>query len=114
MAGGFRAVGFQPRQCNISVGQPQHEVRRFRYVSNFCTKSSLDLVRKAAPGVIRVATSFIPVVGSEVGNVLGSIAEQKLAGYQQAQQSVVEFKSALEKLADTLWKFSEKSLWSFS
>ena len=38
---GFSAVGFQPRQCNISVGQPQHEVRRFRYVSNFCTKSSL-------------------------------------------------------------------------
>ena len=37
---GFSAVGFQPRQCNISVGQPQHEVRRFRYVSNFCTKSS--------------------------------------------------------------------------
>ena len=36
---GFSAVGFQPRQCNISVGQPQHEVRRFRYVSNFCTKS---------------------------------------------------------------------------
>ena len=33
---------FQPRQCNISVGQPQHEVRRFRYVSNFCTKSSLE------------------------------------------------------------------------
>ena len=37
---GFSSVGFQPRQCNISVGQPQHEVRRFRYVSNFCTKSS--------------------------------------------------------------------------
>ena len=38
---GFSAVGFQPRQCNISVGQPQHEVRRFRHVSNFCTKSSV-------------------------------------------------------------------------
>ena len=38
---GFSAVGFQPRQCNISVGQPQHEVRRFRYVSNFSTKSSM-------------------------------------------------------------------------
>ena len=40
---GFSAVGFQPRQCNISVGQPQHEVRRFRYVSNFCTKSRQGL-----------------------------------------------------------------------
>ena len=33
---------FQPRQCNISGGQPQHEVRRFGHVSNFCTKSSLS------------------------------------------------------------------------
>ena len=39
---GFSAAGFQPRQCNISVGQPQHEVRRFRHVSNFCAKSSQD------------------------------------------------------------------------
>ena len=37
---GFSIVGVQPRQWNSSVGQPQHEVRRFRYVSNFCTKSS--------------------------------------------------------------------------
>ena len=36
---GFSAVGFQPRQWNMSVGQPQHEVRRFGHVSNFCTKS---------------------------------------------------------------------------
>ena len=38
---GFSIVGVQPRQWNSSVGQPQHEVRRFRYVSNFCTKSRL-------------------------------------------------------------------------
>ena len=38
---GFSAVGVETRQCNISAGQPQHEVRRFRYVSNFCTKSRL-------------------------------------------------------------------------
>ena len=43
---GFSAVGFQPRQCNISVGQPQHEVRRFRYVSNFCTKSRPGVFQK--------------------------------------------------------------------
>ena len=37
---GFSAVGVQPRQWNMSVGQPQHEVRRFGHVSNFCAKSS--------------------------------------------------------------------------
>ena len=54
---------FQPRQCNISVGQPRHEVRRFRHVSNFCTKSRLALAygtrvedaqdRRIAPGNLR-------------------------------------------------------------
>ena len=39
---GFSAVGFQPRQWNMSVGQPQHEVRRFGHVSNFCAKSSIQ------------------------------------------------------------------------
>ena len=39
---GFSAVGFQPRQWNMSVGQPQHEVRRFGHVSNFCAKSSKE------------------------------------------------------------------------
>ena len=34
---------FQPRQWNMSVGQPQHEVRRFGHASNFCAKSSLPL-----------------------------------------------------------------------
>ena len=34
---------FQPRQCNISVGQPQHEVRRFGHSSKLCAKSSLPL-----------------------------------------------------------------------
>ena len=33
---GFSAVGFQPRQWNMLVGQPQHEVRRFGHVSNLC------------------------------------------------------------------------------
>ena len=69
-------------------------------------REALHLVRQAAPGVIRLATSFIPVVGSEVGNVLSSFAEQKLEGYQEARQSVGDFKVALEKLADTLWEFS--------
>ena len=36
---GFSTVGVQPRQLNSSVGQPQHEVRRFGHVSKFCAKS---------------------------------------------------------------------------
>ena len=36
---GFSTVGVEPRQLNSSVGQPQHEVRRFGHVSKFCAKS---------------------------------------------------------------------------
>ena len=67
-------------------------------------REALDLVRKAAPGAIRVVASFIPVVGSEVGHVLSSLAEQRLEGYQETERSVREFKSALKNLADTLWQ----------
>ena len=40
-AGGFSAVGFQPRQWDMSVGQPQHELRRIGHSSKFCAKSRL-------------------------------------------------------------------------
>ena len=59
---GFSAVGFQPRQCNISVGQPQHEVRRFRHVSNFCTKSSLQKYEFA----IRHLGRHVPPYGTSI------------------------------------------------
>ena len=65
---------------------------------------SLEILQKAAPGVIRAAASFIPFVGGEVGNVLSSLAEEKIKGYQQAQLSISSFKSELQNLANTLWE----------
>ena len=68
---------------------------------------SLEILRKAAPSVIRFATGFIPLAGGEIGNVLSSLAEEKLAGYHQAQRSIREFKSELETLADALWESND-------
>ena len=65
---------------------------------------SLEILQKAAPGVIRAAASFIPFVGGAVGNVLSSLAEEKIKGYQQAQLSISSFKSELQNLANTLWE----------
>ena len=45
---GFSTVGVEPRQLNSSVGQPQHEVRRFGHVSKFCAKSSQQVGPKLA------------------------------------------------------------------
>ena len=67
-------------------------------------RNSLDILRRAAPGVIRLTTGFIPVAGGEIGNVLSSLAEEKLSGYMQAQQSISEFKSELQRLASALWE----------
>ena len=66
--------------------------------------ASLEILRKAAPGVIRFAAGFIPFAGGEIGNVLSSMAEEKIAGYQKAQNSITEFKSQLQTLADMLWE----------
>ena len=70
-------------------------------------QKSLDILRKAAPGVIRFAAGFIPLVGGEIGNVLSSFAEEKIAGYQTAQNSIGEFRSELQTLVDMLWKSNE-------
>ena len=79
---GFSAVGFQPRQCNISVGQPQHEVRRFRHVCNFCTKSSLDgrFSCFAIPGlrVLGIFLALLILVVVVVDNYGNSDAASKL------------------------------------
>ena len=59
---GFSAVGFQPRQLNMSVGQPQHEVRRFGHVSNFCAKSSQERMQQliAAGRVVQSRPGAVP------------------------------------------------------
>ena len=67
-------------------------------------RNSLEILQKAAPDVIRAAAAFIPFVGGEVGNVLSSLAEEKIKGYQQAQLSISSFKSELQNLANTLWE----------
>ena len=62
---------FQPRQWNISVGQPQHEVRRFGHVSNFCTKSSLRPEQSRSQAVYCPRSTYTAVrVGKP--NLLGT------------------------------------------
>ena len=67
-------------------------------------KASLEILQKAAPGVIRFAAGFIPLAGGEIGNVLSSLAADKLAAYRTAQKSVSDFRSELKTLADMLWE----------
>ena len=62
------------------------------------------VLRWVAPGAIRLASGFLPVVGNELGKAAGDYAEELLTDYPEARQSVKEFKSELENLAAALWE----------
>ena len=65
-----------------------------------------EVLRRAVPGLIRVATAGIlnvePLLEKEVGQALASYAEARMSEYQGAQQSVKAFKDALQNMAKTL------------
>ena len=61
---------------------------------------------RVLPGAIRFASSPLPIVGSEVGHVLGSLATEAMAGYARDQKSAASFKLALRELANSLLEAS--------
>ena len=69
-------------------------------------KGAKEVLRRAVPGVIRVATAGIldlgPIVEKEVGQALASYAEDRLSEYQEAQKSVKAFRCVLQDMAKTL------------
>ena len=73
-------------------------------------KCAKEVLRRAVPGVIRLATAGILDINSplekEVGNALASYAEERLSSYQEAQESVKKFKDALQDMANAVSKSS--------
>ena len=67
-----------------------------------------EVLRRAAPGVIRLATAGIldinPLMEKEVGQALVSYAEERLSAYQQAKDSVQEFRHTLQRVAAAVSK----------
>ena len=60
------------------------------------------LLRRVAPGAIRTASGFIPIVGSEVGHALSSFASEAMTGYFEEKKSAAQFRSSLQGLANSL------------
>ena len=71
---------------------------------NKLKEASLEVLRLVVPGAIRFATSHVPVVGAEVGQVAASYAEERLSRYSEARESVNWFRSALQDMASALSK----------
>ena len=67
-----------------------------------------EVLRRAMPGVIRLATAGIldinPLLEKEVGQALASYAEERLSEYHAAQESVKKFRDALQEMAEAVSK----------
>ena len=71
-------------------------------------KMATKVLRHAVPAIIRVATAGIfdvsPMLEKEVGQTLASLAKDRLAMYEEAQESVKKFRVSLQAMAGALWK----------
>ena len=74
-------------------------------------KKAEEVLRRAVPSVIRLATVGIldvgPLMEQEVGQALASYAKDRLSEYHEAKKSVKAFRDSLQNMADTVSKFSE-------
>ena len=66
-----------------------------------------QLLRRVAPGALRFAAGFVPVVGAELGHVASSWAEDALSAYTQTQQTLREYRDSLQVMADAHWEASD-------
>ena len=69
-------------------------------------KRAKEVLRRAVPGVIRLATAGVldvsPLLEKEVGQALASYAEDRLDAYEKAQESVKKFRCGLQDMAKEL------------
>ena len=65
-----------------------------------------EVLKRSVPAIVRLATAGIldisPLVEQEIGQILASYAEERLAEYVEIQNSVRNFKSVLQDLAEAL------------
>ena len=70
-----------------------------------------EVIQRAIPGIIRIATAGIldvsPLIEKEAGQFLASYAQERLAGYQGARESVQNFRTVLQDMASTLAESSQ-------
>ena len=73
---------------------------------NDTKKVATEILRRAVPGAIRLATAGVldgsGVLDAEAGKALGSFAEDRLTEYGKAQESIGAFRKNLQEMADDL------------
>ena len=83
----------------IHLGQANQRIRKMK-------KATLEVLRHAVPGAIRIASAGIldlgPLMEKEVGRSLASYVGNRLARHAAAQKSIDEFKNVLRDAASSL------------
>ena len=67
-----------------------------------------QILRHTVPAAVRIGTAGIldiaPLLEKELGQALASVAKDRLAAYEAAKQSILDFRASLQGMADELWK----------
>ena len=65
--------------------------------------AAVEVARRATPAIIRLATAGVldlsPLIEKEIGQALGSVAEDRLSRFKEDQASLSTFRDSLSKLA---------------
>ena len=104
----FPVVTFNAWETDFS-GEPFIALsRELRDGFQKCTDDSIDkkiqettkeVLRWTVPNLVRLAATTIPVAGTGMGEALASYVEGKWTEYQQGQESVTNFRAALQEMA---------------
>ena len=74
--------------------------------NNKLRETAKEIIRRAVPGVIRLGTAGIldlhPLLDKEFGNVLSSLAEERMASYEEQQKSLSSFRDILQNIANEI------------
>ena len=66
------------------------------------SEAAKDVLRRVAPGAIRLAAAALPIVGVELGKVFSAYAEEKLSQHQKAGEALGRFTNVLQDAANAL------------
>lgn len=104
----FSGDPFVALSTELTDGLQEYAGKRMAKKVNATKECAKEVLRRAVPGVIRLATAGIldvnPILEKEVGSTLASYGEEKLSAYQEAQKSVKQFRAALADMAGAVSK----------
>ena len=102
----FAGDPFVSLSTELTEGLPSFTDNTVATKINNTRKVAKEVIRRAVPGLIRVATAGIldvnPLLEKELGQALAAAAEKRLSDYQEAQKSIKKFRRVLKDMAGTV------------